>query len=239
MALGILGRKKGMTQVFRDDGRIIPVTVIEAGPCTVLQVKTKEKDGYEAVQLGFYDRKEKGVSKPELGKFKKLKIAPKRFVKEIRTTADQKYEVGQEFKVDIFAAGDAVDVTGTSIGKGFQGGMKRWHWKGGKETHGSTSHRRPGSIGSTTTPGRVIKGHHLPGRMGGDTVTTQNLEVVKIDPENNIIVLEGSVPGPDDSLLIIKKAKKRAKAKIPQLIVTKEKMEKSSKAAGVKKEAKK
>ncbi|MFA5336612.1 MAG: 50S ribosomal protein L3 [Candidatus Omnitrophota bacterium] len=239
MALGILGRKKGMTQVFRDDGRVIPVTVVEAGPCTVLQVKTKAKDGYEAVQIGFCDRKEKGVTKPELGKFKKLKITPKRFVKEIRTTADQKYEVGQEFKADIFAAGDAVDVTGTSIGKGFQGGMKRWHWKGGKETHGSTSHRRPGSIGSTTTPGRVIRGHHLPGRMGGDTVTTQNLEVVKVDLENNIIVLEGAVPGPDNSLLIIRKAKKLAKAKIPQLVIMKEKKEKSKKESGGKKEAKK
>lgn len=239
MSLGILGIKKGMTQVFRDDGRVIPVTVVEAGPCTVLQVKTKEKDGYEAVQIGFCDRKEKGVRKPELGKFKKINVTPKRFVKEIRTSPDQKFEVGQELKVDIFAAGDAVDVTGTSIGKGFQGGMKRWHWRGGKETHGSTSHRRPGSIGSTTTPGRVIRGHHLPGRMGGDTVTTQNLEVVKIDPENNLLVLEGSVPGPNNTLLIIKKAKKRVQAKIPQLVVMKEKKAKSKKETGSKKEAKK
>jgi large subunit ribosomal protein L3 len=220
-----------MTQVFRDDGRVIPVTVVEAGPCTVLQVKTKAKDGYEAVQIGFCDKKEKLMRKPELGKFKKINVTPKRFIKEIRTAADQKFEVGQELKVDIFAAGDAVDVTGTSIGKGFQGGMKRWHWKGGKETHGSTSHRRPGSIGSTTTPGRVIRGHHLPGRMGGDTVTTQNLEVVKVDLENNLIVLEGSVPGPDNSLLMIKKAKKRAKAKIPQIVIIKEKKEKSKKEA--------
>ena len=231
MSLGILGRKKGMTQVFRDDGRVIPVTVVEAGPCTVLQVKTKAKDGYEAVQLGFCDKKEKLMRKPELGKFKKINVTPKRFIKEVRTAADQKFEVGQELKVDIFAAGDAVDVTGTSIGKGFQGGMKRWHWKGGKETHGSTSHRRPGSIGSTTTPGRVLRGHHLPGRLGGDTVTTQNLEVVKVDLENNLIVLEGSVPGPDNSLLMIKKAKKRAKAKIPQIVIVKEKKEKSKKEA--------
>jgi len=231
MSLGILGRKKGMTQVFRDDGRVIPVTVVEAGPCTVLQVKTKAKDGYEAVQIGFCEKKERLMRKPELGKFKKINVTPKRFIKEIRTAADEKFEVGQELKVDIFAAGDAVDVTGTSIGKGFQGGMKRWHWKGGKETHGSTSHRRPGSIGSTTTPGRVIRGHHLPGRMGGDTVTTQNLEVVKVDLENNLIVLEGSVPGPDNSLLMIKKAKKRAKAKIPQIVIIKEKKEKSKKEA--------
>jgi large subunit ribosomal protein L3 len=231
MSLGILGKKKGMTQVFRDDGRIIPVTVVEAGPCTVLQVKTKEKDGYEAVQIGFCEKKEKLVSKPELGKFKKINISPKRFIKEIRTSADQKFEVGQQMKVDIFAAGDAVDVTGTSIGKGFQGGMKRWHWSGGKQTHGSMSHRRPGSIGSTTTPGRVIKGHHLPGRMGGDTVTTQNIEVVKIDTENNLLILEGSVPGPNNSLLIIQKAKKRAKAKIPQIVIVKEKKEKTKKEA--------
>ncbi len=231
MSLGILGKKKGMTQVFRDDGRVIPVTVIEAGPCTVLQVKTKEKDGYEAVQIGFCEKKEKLVPKPELGKFKKINVSPKRFIREIRITPDQKFEIGQQMKVDIFAAGDAVDVTGTSIGKGFQGGMKRWHWSGGKKTHGSMSHRRPGSIGSTTTPGRVIKGHHLPGRMGGDIVTTQNLEVVKIDPENNLLVLEGSVPGPNDSLLIIKKAKKRAKAKIPQVVIVKEKKEKSKKEA--------
>lgn len=239
MSLGILGIKKGMTQVFRDDGRVIPVTVVEAGPCTILQVKTKEKDGYEAVQIGFCDRKEKGARKPDLGKFKKINVTPKRFVKEIRIAPDQKFEVGQELKVDIFAAGDAVDVTGTSIGKGFQGGMKRWHWRGGKETHGSTSHRRPGSIGSTTTPGRVIRGHHLPGRMGGDTVTIQNLEVVKIDPENNLLVLEGSVPGPNDTLLIIKKAKKRVKAKIPQLVVMKEKKEKAKKEAGGAKVARK
>jgi len=231
MSLGILGKKKGMTQVFRDDGRIIPVTVVEAGPCTVLQVKTKEKDGYEAVQIGVCEKKEKLVSKPELGKFKKINISPKRFIKEIRTSADQKFEVGQQMKVDIFAAGDAVDVTGTSIGKGFQGGMKRWHWSGGKQTHGSMSHRRPGSIGSTTTPGRVIKGHHLPGRMGGDTVTTQNIEVVKIDTENNLLILEGSVPGPNNSLLIIQKAKKRAKAKIPQIVIVKEKKEKTKKEA--------
>ena len=242
MALGILGRKLGMTQVFRNDGRVIPVTVIEAGPCHVLQIKGKDKDGYDAVQIGFVDKKEKNVTKPQLGKFKKINISPKRFIREIRISPDMKFEVGQQLKVDIFTAGDAVDITGTSIGKGFQGGMKRWHWKGGKKTHGSTSHRRVGSIGSSTTPGRVWKGHHLPGRMGGDTVTIQNLEVVKIDPENNLLVVEGAVPGPTSSLLMIKKAKKRAKAKIPQLIIAREKKEKSkgaAKAVAGKKEAKK
>ena len=242
MALGILGRKLGMTQVFRNDGRVIPVTVIEAGPCHVLQIKAKAKDGYDAVQIGFVDKKEKNVNKPQLGKFKKINMSPKRFIREIRISPDLKFEVGQQLKVDIFAPGDAVDITGTSIGKGFQGGMKRWHWKGGKETHGSTSHRRIGSIGSSTTPGRVWKGHHLPGRMGGDTVTIQNLEVVKIDMENNLLVTEGAVPGPTSSLLMIKKAKKRAKAKIPQLVINKEKKEKSkgaAKAEAGKKEAKK
>lgn len=242
MALGILGRKLGMTQVFRNDGRVIPVTVIEAGPCHVLQTKAKDKDGYDAIQIGFVDKKEKNVTKPLLGKFKKINMFPKRFIREIRTSPEQKFEVGQQLKVDVFAAGDAVDITGTSIGKGFQGGMKRWHWKGGKETHGSTSHRRVGSIGSSTTPGRVWKGHHMPGRMGGDTVTIQNLEVVKIDLENNLLVVEGAVPGPTSSILMIRKAKKRDKAKIPPLVIAKEKREKSkgaAKTAAGKKEAKK
>jgi len=239
MTIGILGKKLGMSQVFREDGRIIPVTVVEAGPCSVLQLKTKAKDGYDAVQIGFGEKKEKNLNKPDLGKFKKINISPKRFVREIRTLPDQKFELGQQIKVDIFSAGDAVDVIGTSIGKGFQGGMKRWHWKGGKKTHGSMSHRRPGSIGSSTTPGRVIRGHHLPGRMGGDIVTVQNLEVVKIDSENNLLLLEGAVPGATNGLLVINKAKKRAKAKIPQIVIMKEKKEKSKKEAGAKKEAKK
>jgi len=239
MAVGILGKKLGMSQVFRDDGRIIPVTVIEAGPCNVLQVKTKAKDGYDAVQIGFGEKKEKNLNKPDMGKFKKINVTPKRFVREIKTSPDQKFELGQQVKVDVFAAGDAVDVVGTSIGKGFQGGMKRWHWKGGKKTHGSTSHRRPGSIGSSTTPGRVIRGHHMPGRMGGDIVTIQNLEVVKIDAENNILLVEGAVPGPTNSLLVIRKAKKLAKAKVPQLVIIHEKKEKSKKEAGGAKVARK
>ena len=238
MSVGILGKKIGMSQVFRDDGRVIPVTVIEAGPCNILQIKTKAKDGYDAVQIGFGEKKEKNVSKPDMGKFKKINVTPKRFVREIKTSPDQKFELGQQLKVDVFAAGDAVDIVGTSIGKGFQGGMKRWHWKGGNKTHGSTSHRRVGSIGSSTTPGRVIRGHHMPGRMGGDTVTVQNLEVVKIDAENNLLVVEGAVPGATNGLLIIEKAKKRAKAKIPQLVLTMEKKD-TKKEAAPKKEAKK
>lgn len=242
MTVGILGRKIGMTRLFRNDGRIIPVTVIEAGPCNVLQVKTKEKDGYDSVQLGFVDKKEKAANKPDSGRFKKINIPPKRFIRELRIAPEQKIELGQQIKVDLFAPGDAVDVTGTSIGKGFQGGVKRWHWKGGPKTHGSMSHRRPGSIGSSTDPSRVFKGHHLPGRMGGDRITVQNLEVVKVDPENNLLVVEGAVPGPKKSFLVIKKAKKLAKAKIPQLVIAKEKKEKSkgaAKAEAGKKEVKK
>lgn len=240
MALGILGKKIGMTQIYRENGRIIPVTVIEAGPCYVLQVKSGEKDGYDAVQLGFIEKKEKNVTKPILGRFKKINVTPKRFIREIRISNEQKFEIGQQLKVDVFEIGDAVDITGTSIGKGFQGGMKRWHWKGGKKTHGSTSHRRPGSIGSSTDPSRVFKGHHLPGRMGGDTVTVQNIEVVKVDPENNLLVVEGAVPGAVNGLLVIKKAKKRLKAKIPQIVIVKEKKEKAkAKAEPAKKGTKK
>lgn len=240
MALGILGKKIGMTQVYRDNGRIVPVTVIEAGPCYVLQVKSGDKDGYDAVQLGFIEKKEKNVTKPILGRFKKINITPKRFIREIRISNEQKFEIGQQLKVDVFEIGDAVDITGTSIGKGFQGGMKRWHWKGGKKTHGSMSHRRPGSIGSSTDPSRVFKGHHLPGRMGGDTVTVQNIEVVKVDLENNLLVVEGAVPGAVNGLLFIKKAKKRLKAKIPQIVIVKEKKEKAkAKAEPAKKGTKK
>ena len=227
MTIGILGRKIGMSQVFRDDGRIIPVTVIEAGPCFVLQVKTKGKDKYDAVQLCFLDKKEKSTNKADLGRFKKINISPKRFIRELRTAPEQKFETGQQIKVDIFEPGDAVDVTGTSIGKGFQGGVKRWNWKGGPKTHGSMSHRRPGSIGSSSDPSRVFKGHHLPGRLGGDKVTVQNLEVVRVDPENNLLVVEGAVPGPRNSFLVIKKAKKLAKARIPALVIVKEKKEKA------------
>ncbi len=200
---GILGKKIGMTQVYTDDGTLVDVTAIEAGPCPVLAIKEK------AVQLGFEKADEKRLKKPVAGYFKKLNLSPMKIIREVLKDAQGEYKVGQEIKVDLFKTGDFVDITGTSIGKGFQGGMKRWHWHGGPQTHGSTSHRRVGSIGSTTTPGRVWKGHHMPGHMGAATVTTQNLKVVKVDVENNLLLVEGSVPGHKNNYLIIKRAKKK------------------------------
>ena len=200
---GILGKKIGMTQIFAEDGSFISVTAIEAGPCPVLAVKEKN------IQLGFDLANEKRIKKPIAGYFKKLNIPGRKFIKELTKDTTKEYKVGEELKVDIFAPGDFVDVTGVSIGKGFQGGMKRWHWHGGPRTHGSTSHRRVGSVGSTTTPGRVWKGHHMPGHMGAQQATSQNLKVVKIDIENNILLVKGAVPGFKDGYVIIKKAKKR------------------------------
>lgn len=203
---GILGKKIGMTQVFSEDGSLICVTAIEAGPCPVLSVKDK------SIQIGFDPVKETRLKKPLLGYFKKLNIAPRKVIREFPKEAAREYKIGEEIKVDLFKPGDRVDVTGTSIGKGFQGGMKRWHWHGGPMTHGSTSHRRVGSIGSTTTPGRVWKGHHLPGHMGNVRKTLQNLVVVKADVENNLLLVKGAVPGNKNGYLIIKKAKKQKKA---------------------------
>ena len=201
--IGILGKKIGMTQVFAEDGALVSVTAIEAGPCPVLAIKEKN------IQLGFDLAREKSVKKPIAGYFKKLNIAARKFIRELPREASKEYKVGEELKVDIFTPGDFVDVSGVSIGKGFQGGMKRWHWQGGPMTHGSTSHRRVGSIGSTTTPGRVWKGHHMPGHMGAIGVTTQNLKVIRIDLENNILLIKGSVPGCKNGYLIIKKALKK------------------------------
>ena len=201
--IGILGKKIGMTQIFAEDGALVSVTAIEAGPCPVLAVKAKN------IQLGFDLIREKSLKKPIAGYFKKLNIAARKFIREVTKDPTKDYKVGEELKVDIFTPGDFVDVTGVSIGKGFQGGMKRWHWAGGPKTHGSTSHRRVGSIGSTTTPGRVFRGHHMPGHMGATGVTTQNLKVIKIDVENNILLIKGAVPGFKNGYVIIKKAKKR------------------------------
>ncbi len=201
---GILGKKLGMTQVFTDEGALVSVTAIEAGPCPILSVKEK------SLQLGFDKVNEKKLKKPLSGYFKKLNIPGLKFVREVSKDSSKEYKVGEEIKVDIFAPGDFVDITGISIGKGFQGGMKRWNWKGGPKTHGSTSHRRIGSIGSTTTPGRVWKGHHLPGHMGAVRVTEQNLKVIKTDAENNVLLVRGAVPGHKNSYVIIKKAKKKA-----------------------------
>jgi large subunit ribosomal protein L3 len=205
MTKGILGRKIGMTQVFAENGDLIPVTVVEAAPNVVLQVKSVETDGYEAVQLGFEDKREKLSNKPEKGHVAKANTAPKRFVKELNGVAG--YEVGQEVKVDIFAEGEIVDVTGISKGKGFQGSIKRHGQSRGPMAHGSRYHRRPGSMGPVA-PNRVFKGKALPGRMGGEQITVQNLQIVKVDAERNLLLIKGNVPGARKALLKIKGAVK-------------------------------
>ena len=176
-----------MTQIFGEEGQVIPVTVIESGPCSILQVKTKEKDGYNAIQAGFKDK----------------------FIKEMQVANPASYKVGQNIDVAQFSVGDFVDIAGTSKGKGFQGGIKRWNWSSGPKSHGSMSHRAPGSIGASAFPSRVLKGHHLPGHMGNQKVTVQNLEVIKVDKDNNLLVVSGSVPGHRNCFLIIKESKKK------------------------------
>jgi large subunit ribosomal protein L3 len=207
MTKGILGRKIGMTQVFAENGDLIPVTVIEATPNVVLQKKSADTDGYTAVQLGFEDKREKLSNKPEKGHVSKANTAPKRFVKELREASLDAYEVGQEVKVDIFAAGETVDVTGISKGKGFQGSIKRHGQSRGPMSHGSRYHRRPGSMGPVA-PNRVFKNKLLPGRMGGERVTVQNLEIVKVDVERNLLLIKGNVPGPKKALITVKGAVK-------------------------------
>lgn len=207
MTKGILGRKIGMTQVFAENGDFIPVTVIEAAPNVVLQKKTSENDGYEAIQIGFDDKREKLANKPEKGHVAKAETAPKRFVKELRGVDMDAYEVGQEVKVDIFSNGEIVDVTGTSKGKGFQGAIKRHGQSRGPMSHGSRYHRRPGSMGPVD-PNRVFKGKLLPGRMGGEQITVQNLEIVKVDAERNLLLVKGNVPGAKKSLVTVKSAVK-------------------------------
>ncbi|GGH85394.1 large subunit ribosomal protein L3 [Pullulanibacillus pueri] len=210
MTKGILGKKLGMTQIFAENGEAIAVTVVEAAPNVVLQKKTVETDGYEAVQIGFDDKKEARTNKPEKGHAGKAEATPKRFVKEIRDVSLGDYELGQEVKVDIFAEGDIVDVTGQSKGKGFQGSIKRHNQSRGPMSHGSHYHRAPGSMGAVD-PMRVFKGKALPGRMGGEKVTVQNLEIVKVDTERNLLLIKGNVPGAKKSYLTIKSAIKSTK----------------------------
>lgn len=205
MTKGILGRKIGMTQVFAENGDLIPVTVIEAAPNVVLQKKTVEVDGYESVQLGFEDKREKLSNKPEKGHVAKANTAPKRFIRELRNVNLADYEIGQEVKVDVFAEGDVVDVTGTTKGKGFQGVIKRHGQSRGPMSHGSRYHRRPGSMGPVA-PNRVFKQKKLPGQMGGNTVTIQNLHIVKVDTERNLLLVKGNVPGSRKSLVRVKSA---------------------------------
>lgn len=204
---GILGRKKGMTEVFTTDGKLIPVTVIEVEENVVSQVKTKETDGYEAIQLATVEKKASRSNKPETGHLKKANTTPKRFLKEIRGVDVANYALGDVLKADVFTAGEMVDVTGTSKGKGFQGVIKRYNQSRGPMTHGSQYHRGVGSMG-TLLPMRVLPGKKLPGHMGHEQVTIQNLEVIKVDLENNVILVKGSVPGPKNSLVLVKTAVK-------------------------------
>ncbi|MFT9850379.1 50S ribosomal protein L3 [Aneurinibacillus sp. REN35] len=205
MTKGILGKKVGMTQVFTAEGIVVPVTVIEAGPCVVLQKKDQTTDGYEAIQIGFADKKAVRTNKPEKGHAAKANTTPKRFVRELRNVDLANYEVGQELKADVFAEGDVVDVTGTSKGKGFAGAIKRHGQSRGPMAHGSRYHRRPGSMGSIAA-NRVLKGKALPGRMGGEKVTVQNLEIVSVDTERNLLLVKGAIPGPKNSFVVVKTA---------------------------------
>ena len=209
----LIGRKVGMTQIFDEKGLVIPVTVIEAGPCSVVQIKTVETDGYDAVQLGFGEVKEYKVNKPEKGHFKKASVKAQKHLREFRACPEclADVKVGDEIKVDTFSVGDKVDIQGITKGKGFQGVIKRHGQSRGPMGHGSMYHRRPGSMGSTSTPGRVFKGKKLPGHMGVDKVTVQNLEIVKVDLDKNAILIKGSVPGNKGSILKIKNAVKASK----------------------------
>ncbi len=204
MKKAILGKKVGMTQLFDEEGRVIPVTVIEAGPCAVVQKKTVENDGYSALQVGYVDKKEKKVNKPAKGHFDKAEVSYKRFLKEFKLENADDYNVGDEIKADAFAEGDSVDVTGISKGKGFQGVIKRWGAHRGPMSHGSHYHRRPGSMGGSSNPSKVFKGKKLPGHMGAEKITVQNLNVVKVDAEKNLLLIKGAVPGPKGGLLFIR-----------------------------------
>ena len=211
MQKAILAKKLGMTQIFDEAGKVIPVTVIEAGPNAVIQKKTVENDGYEAVQVGFVDLKEKKTNKPTKGHFAKAGVTPKKFIKEFRLDDVSAFNVGDEIKADIFEAGEKVDVAGITKGKGFAGTIKRWGQHRGPMTHGSGYHRGPGSMGMCSDPGRVFKGKRLPGHMGVERVTIQNLAVVRVDAEKNIILIKGGVPGPKGGLLIVKNTVKGRK----------------------------
>lgn len=211
MKKGLIGRKIGMTQIFDEKGNVIPVTVIEAGPCVVAQVKTVETDGYNAIQLGFGEVKDKHINKPEAGHFAKAKLANKKHLREFRLEDITGYKVGDEVKLDIFESGERIDVQGTSKGKGFQGVIKRHGQHRGPMGHGSMYHRRPGSMGATSTPGRVFKGKKLPGHMGKVTVTIQNLDVVRVDTDKNVLLVKGSVPGPKGAILKVKSTVKASK----------------------------
>ena len=211
MKKAILATKVGMTQIFNDDGVLTPVTVLQAGPCVVTQVKTVENDGYSAVQVGYVDKREKLVNKPMKGHFDKAGVSCKRYLKEFRFENAEEYQVAQEIKADIFAAGDKIDATAISKGKGFQGAIKRHGLHRGPMAHGSKYHRHAGSNGACSDPSKVFKGKKMPGHMGSKRVTIQNLEVVRVDAENNLLLVKGAVPGPKKSLVTIKETVKAGK----------------------------
>lgn len=234
MIRGIMGKKIGMTQIFDTEGNITPVTVVEAGPCTVLGLRDKPRT---KVVLGYETVKETRLQKPRLGYFKKLGQTPLKHIKEFESADNKDYKVGDQLKADLFKAGDFVDVTGTSIGKGFQGGMVRWNWNGGPAAHGSMHHRRVGSIGSSSDPSRVYKGQHMPGHMGMDTVTVQSLRVMRVDADQNLILVKGAVPGHKNGVVVINRSKKRAfrsldEVKTAQSSVKKNPMKQSKASAG-------
>jgi large subunit ribosomal protein L3 len=208
---GLIARKRGMTQVFGADGNSVPVTVLEAGPCTVVQVKTRASDGYDALQIGF-EPKRKNVRKPMTGHFKKAGVGAMRIVRELRLESVDGYQVGQTLTVDLFKPGELVDVTGLRKGRGFQGGIKRHGWTGGEASHGSMFHRAPGSIGASSDPSRVFPGHRLPGRMGAVQVTMPHLEVVRVLPEQHLLVVKGAIPGATGGLLLVRQSVKKSKA---------------------------
>jgi large subunit ribosomal protein L3 len=224
MVTGIIGKKVGMTQLFAADGTVAPATVIKAGPCVVSQVKTVATDGYEAVQLGLVDAKPTKENKPTQGHFKKAGVPPTRMRREVRQAGgSEPVKAGDQVNVSIFADGERVDVIGTSRGKGFQGVVKRHHFAGGRMSHGSMFHRAPGSIGASSYPSRVVKGMRMAGHMGADRVTVRNLKVLKVDPENNLLLVEGAVPGGPNSLLVIRKAIAAKRIKVAQVEPVKKK----------------
>lgn len=208
MKKAIMAKKIGMTQIFTEDGRLIPVTVLEAGPCSVVQKKTMENDGYEAIQVGFLDQREKLANKPKKGHFEKAGVSVKKYLKEFRLDDAANYEIGAEIKADIFAAGDRVDVSGVSKGKGYASTIKRYNAQRGPMGHGSKSHRVVGSMGSSATPSIVKKGKRMPGHMGAVNVTLQNVEIVRADAEKNVLLIKGAVPGPKGAILVIKESVK-------------------------------
>ena len=211
MLKGLLGLKLGMTRIFTEDGLWVPVTLLQAGPCTVVQRKTTSRDGYEAVQVGFGEKKEKRCTKPLLEHFKNAGVAPKRVLREFKVEDGSALKPGDEIRSDIFKKGDRVDVSGLSKGRGFAGGVKRHHFAGGPGTHGSNFHRRPGSIGASADPSEVVKGKRLPGHMGNTSVTIQNLEVVDVVPEKNLLVIRGAVPGANGGMIMVKHTMKGAR----------------------------